>query len=160
VGKGTVFRRFGNRAGLLSALVDERMGALVEAVESGPPPLGPGPPAEQRLVAFFDAVIDVATKNLALMSAYEQTLTGPESTAASRQASAVYQAWHAHVGQLITETRPDLDAELVSHLLLGSLHSDLVRHLLRTGESDRLLATLRQVVGALLRPAAGSTSPE
>ncbi|MEV4890978.1 helix-turn-helix domain-containing protein, partial [Nonomuraea sp. NPDC055795] len=41
VGKGTVFRRFGNRAGLLQALLEERSRELREAVVTGPPPLGP-----------------------------------------------------------------------------------------------------------------------
>ncbi len=41
VGKGTVFRRFGDRAGLLRAVFDERIATLTEAIETGPPPLGP-----------------------------------------------------------------------------------------------------------------------
>jgi AcrR family transcriptional regulator len=44
VGKGTLFRRFGDRAGLAVALLDERERDLQAAVLSGPPPLGPGAP--------------------------------------------------------------------------------------------------------------------
>lgn len=36
VGKGTVFRRFGSRTGLLNALLHERMAALRTGIESGP----------------------------------------------------------------------------------------------------------------------------
>ena len=40
VGKGTVFHRFGNRAGLMRALMQERAIVLQQAVVDGPPPLG------------------------------------------------------------------------------------------------------------------------
>src|SRR5689334_23638011 len=40
VGKGTVFRRFGNRAGLMARLLDESEAAWQGLVISGPPPLG------------------------------------------------------------------------------------------------------------------------
>src|SRR5215217_6755373 len=44
VGKGTVYRRFGNRAGLLHALADEAGRSFQHAFMAGPPPLGPGAP--------------------------------------------------------------------------------------------------------------------
>jgi len=49
----------------MRALVEERVHELMAAVESGPPPLGPGAPPAQRLSAFFDVILDVATRNLA-----------------------------------------------------------------------------------------------
>jgi len=52
VGKGTLFRRFGDRAGLARALLSDREGAFQEALIRGPAPLGPGVPAMERLVAF------------------------------------------------------------------------------------------------------------
>jgi AcrR family transcriptional regulator len=144
VGKATVFHRFGSRAGLMRALAEQRLGVLREAITSGPPPLGPGAPASDRLVAFFDAMLAVATRNVALMAAYEQAETG------ERQAGLLYQFWHQHVSALIAEARPDLDADLLAHLLLSSLHSDLVLHLLRRQETPRLMATLRELIGTLL----------
>src|SRR5258708_3978379 len=48
VGKGTLFRRFGDRAGLTEALLDDATAALQDAFLSGPPPLGPGAPASMR----------------------------------------------------------------------------------------------------------------
>src|SRR5258705_12813638 len=59
VGKGTVFHRFGNRTGLMHALMVERAQALEEAVTTGPPPLGPGANDRDRLLAFLDAIIEV-----------------------------------------------------------------------------------------------------
>jgi AcrR family transcriptional regulator len=143
VGKGTVFHRFGNRAGLMRALVEQRSRSLISAVTSAPPPLGPGAPAAERLAAFFDAVVTLATKNIGLMAAYER------AEESERQASEMYQAWHRHVRGLLAESRPDLDAELLAHILLGSLHSDLVIHLLRRGETERLRKALRQLVSSL-----------
>ncbi|MFJ6897245.1 hypothetical protein [Streptomyces hokutonensis] len=49
VGKGTLFRRFGDRDGLLLALLGEAEADFHEAHTSGPPPLGPGAPARHRL---------------------------------------------------------------------------------------------------------------
>jgi hypothetical protein len=86
-------------------------------------------------------VITLATRNIGLMAAYEHT--------EDRQAGAMYQAWHQHVTALLTESRPDLDGELLAHILLGSLHSDLVVHLLRRGETERLHRTLRQLASSL-----------
>ena len=45
LGKGTVFRRFGTRAGIFQALLDDDEREFQEQVLSGPPPLGPGRPA-------------------------------------------------------------------------------------------------------------------
>ena len=50
-----MFHRFGNRNGLMYALMVQRAQALEEAVTAGPPPLGPGAPDRDRLLAFLDA---------------------------------------------------------------------------------------------------------
>ena len=52
VGKGTVFRRFGSRAGLMMVLLDEDERVNQQAFLFGPPPLGPDAPPLDRLVAF------------------------------------------------------------------------------------------------------------
>ncbi len=52
VGKGTVFRRFGSREGLMAALLNFSETEWQASVISGPPPLGPGAPAMERLLAF------------------------------------------------------------------------------------------------------------
>src|SRR6201991_1645476 len=49
VGKGTVFRRFGSRAGLMMVLLDEDERANQEAFLFGPPPFGPEAPPLERL---------------------------------------------------------------------------------------------------------------
>ena len=65
VAKGTLFRRFGDREGLISAVVAERMRPLKEAIESGPPPLGPdAPPAERILLGRLGVGFDLARHRL------------------------------------------------------------------------------------------------
>jgi len=55
LGKGTVFRRFGTRAGIFQALLDDDERAFQEQVLSGPPPLGPGAAPVDRLIAYGQA---------------------------------------------------------------------------------------------------------
>jgi AcrR family transcriptional regulator len=57
LGKGTVFRRFGSRAGIFQALLDDDERAFQEQVLCGPPPLGPGAEPVDRLVAYGRARI-------------------------------------------------------------------------------------------------------
>src|SRR5580692_3819538 len=52
VGKGTLFRRFGDRASLAFALLESSERAFQEAFIRGPAPLGPGAPPCERLTAF------------------------------------------------------------------------------------------------------------
>jgi AcrR family transcriptional regulator len=51
-GADTVFRRFGSRAGIFHALLDEEERDFQAQVLSGPPPLGPGAAPLDRLVAY------------------------------------------------------------------------------------------------------------
>lgn len=137
VGKGTVFHRFGSRMGLMTALMIERAQALTEAVTSGPPPLGPGAPDRERLLAFLDAVTEVVGRNksllaeLAFSAAAEPATTGKSAAAGEgtakdshRDDHPVYRFWHGHISTLIATQRPDVDAEMIAHILLGSLHSE------------------------------------
>jgi polyketide synthase 12 len=57
LGKGTVFRRFGTRAGIFEALMEEEERAFQKQVLSGPPPLGPGAEPLDRLIAYGRARI-------------------------------------------------------------------------------------------------------
>jgi len=52
LGKGTVFRRFGTRAGIFRALLDAEERRFQCEVLSGPPPLGPGGDPVDRLIAY------------------------------------------------------------------------------------------------------------
>ena len=125
VGKGTVFRRFGSRAGLMLVLLDEDERAIQEAFLFGPPPLGPDAPPLERLLAFGRARLCFADTHRALLSAANRD---PQSRFG---APALLQ--HTHV-RLLLETAGstgDLDAQ--SDALLALLDADYVHHQL----SDR-----------------------
>src|SRR5690625_4378187 len=59
VGVGTVYRRFGDRAGLLLAVMEQREAELQTAARVGDPPLGPGAPPAERVIAFLTAYADI-----------------------------------------------------------------------------------------------------
>ncbi|WP_460792547.1 TetR/AcrR family transcriptional regulator [Nocardioides maradonensis] len=69
VGKGTVFRRFGSREGLMAALLDHSERGFQAAVIGGPPPLGPGAPAYDRLMAFGETRMRLNLRHAALIAA-------------------------------------------------------------------------------------------
>src|SRR6516162_974624 len=46
VGVGTIYRGFGDKGGLVAAILDERERELQDRLLSGPPPLGPGAPPD------------------------------------------------------------------------------------------------------------------
>ncbi|MDX3661592.1 TetR/AcrR family transcriptional regulator [Streptomyces sp. ID05-26A] len=126
VGKGTVSRRFGDRNGLLQALLDRSEIQLQEAFLSGPPPLGPGADAATRLRAFGPAVLRHERANLDLYLAAEPS-PGRRFLIPARQLR------HRHVTLLVREAVPGADAGLLAHTLLASVDLVLVDHLVRTG---------------------------
>ncbi|MFV2173503.1 TetR/AcrR family transcriptional regulator [Actinomadura sp. LOL_016] len=69
LGKGTVFRRFGTRAGIFQALLDADERRFQERVLTGPPPLGPGAAPVDRLVAYGRARIRFLLDNQAIARA-------------------------------------------------------------------------------------------
>jgi len=127
VGKGTIYRRFGDRASLALALLDARERVLQEAIIRGPAPLGPGAPAVERLVAFGHAWLDVLSDHGDIVLASEH---GPIGT---RFRGAVYASHRAHLTVLLREARPDADAGYLADALLAALGSELVLFL----RSDR-----------------------
>jgi AcrR family transcriptional regulator len=151
VGKGTVFHRFGNRMGLMLALMQERAHGLGESVRTGEPPLGPGAPPRERLLAFLAAVVEVVGGNKGLIAALgAEVASMPKPHNGPAREHPVYQTWHGHVSALLTEANPDLDAELVADLLLSTLHSEPVLRLLERGETDRLTAALQALAVGVL----------
>jgi AcrR family transcriptional regulator len=142
VGKGTVFHRFGDRAGLVMALVDDEERALQERILRGDPPLGPGAPPADRMVALVDALVD-------LLERYGDLLRDSEaSRAGARYDAGAYAAWHQHATMLVAEARPGDDAPVLAHLLLAPLAAEHFTHLTEHDGVDleRLRAALRHMV--------------
>lgn len=128
VGKGTIFRRFGSRAGLMMVLLDEDERASQEAFLFGPPPLGPDAPALDRLVAFGRERLCFANTHHALLSSANRD---PQS-----RYGAPAMVLHTHVRLLLDTagTTGDLDAQ--TDALLALLDADYVHHQLTDrGES-------------------------
>jgi AcrR family transcriptional regulator len=69
VGKGTVFRRFDSREGLMAALLNRSETEFQRLVIEGPPPLGPGAPALERLHAFGHSRMEVNLQHAELIRA-------------------------------------------------------------------------------------------
>ena len=162
VGKGTVFHRFGNRNGLMFALMVQRAQALEEAVTAGPPPLGPGAPDRDRLFAFLDAIVGLVSRNKSLMAELAHTAGPPPAkpdVSHDRGKHPVYEFWHGHISALIAAQRPDADADMIAHLMLGSLHSEPILGQLATDGPARVAATLRALACAVLDAPASSAAP-
>ena len=142
VGKGTVFHRFGDRAGLALALLDDRERELQDLILHGHPPLGPGAPARERLVAFLDAILDFTVEHAELLIAADSGRPG------GRYLTGAYAGWHRHTALLLSELRPGSDAEVLADLVLAPVAADLVRHLTEEAGADleRVRAALHEQV--------------
>jgi AcrR family transcriptional regulator len=126
VGKGTLFRRFGDRASLALALLDSSERDFQNAFIRGPAPLGPGAPACERLIAFGQGL-------LAHLAAHGDLLLAAQTagTPGRRFDLGPYGAYRAHVIMLVHEAAPDLDAEYAAEALLAPLGAEVVLHQLR-----------------------------
>jgi AcrR family transcriptional regulator len=82
LGKGTVFRRFGTRAGIFQALLDDEEREFQQAVLSGPPPLGPGAAPLDRLIAYGRVRTSFLIRNRTIARA---ALDGRERVPVGRQ---------------------------------------------------------------------------
>jgi AcrR family transcriptional regulator len=69
VGKGTVFRRFDSRQGLMAAVLNRSETAFQAWILSGPPPLGPGAEPMERLLALGHARIALNLHHRRLINA-------------------------------------------------------------------------------------------
>jgi len=136
VGKGTLFRRFGDKSGLAIALLDERERALQESILRGVPPLGPDAPAAQRLPAFFDAYLDYLLANLDLVRMSETASVG------ARYRVGAYRFWHRHLTILLAGTP---DPEHTAHALLAAVAGEHVAALLPELGEQRIRAGLRRL---------------
>lgn len=135
VGKGTLFRRFSNRAGLMMVLLDEDERILQREFMFGPPPLGPGAPPLERLLAFGRARMLFAHRHHGL-------LADANRDPAARY-GAPYIVLRTHLRILLGEasTSGDLDAQ--ADALLALLDPDYIRH-----RTDRGGLTLGDLVAA------------
>ncbi|MEW2483388.1 helix-turn-helix domain-containing protein [Mycobacterium sp. NPDC049093] len=136
VGKGTVFRRFGSRAGLMMVLLDEDETAEQDAFMFGPPPLGPGAPPLERLLAYGADRLRFVHGHRALLS---DAIRDPEL-----RFSGPFTLHRTHVRMLLETagTTGDLDAQ--TDALIALLNPDYLAHQLSLGRSLDHLTTAWQ----------------
>jgi AcrR family transcriptional regulator len=142
VGKGTLFRRFGDKSGLAAALLDARERVLQEAILHGPPPLGPGAAADERLAAFINAYFDYLLEHLDLIRMSETAAPG------ARYRIGAYRFWHRHTAILLGATP---DPEHTAHALLAALSAEHVSALLPELGEERIRAGLIRLARSAMR---------
>jgi AcrR family transcriptional regulator len=112
VGTGTLYRRFGDRAGLALALLDEQSREFQDLLIVGPPPLGPGAPAAERLRAFGRGYLDLLERHADLLLV---------AVPPGRFADGPQAFYATHLAILVREAAPELDAEYTALALLATL---------------------------------------
>jgi polyketide synthase 12 len=150
VGKGTVFRRFGTRAGIFRALLDDDEHDFQERVLSGPPPLGPGAAPLDRLIAYGQARISFLTGHREIA---RNALDGsqPEPVGAQSPMS------RAHIRYLLLATRPGaVDVDILTLQLTAALDGPLLLYLSGAQDdpdiSGRLARGWEDLVRRVCRP--------
>jgi AcrR family transcriptional regulator len=121
VGKGTVFRRFGSRAGMMRALLDHTESQLQNDFMFGPPPLGPGADPIDRLIAFGRA-------RLELVEVAGEVLRAADSSTELRYIHPAYLLCHAHVAMLLRQAEIPGNVDLLADALLAPLDAGLFMH--------------------------------
>jgi AcrR family transcriptional regulator len=150
VGKGTVFRRFGTRAGIFQALLDDDEHDFQERVLSGPPPLGPGAAPLDRLIAYGQARISFLTGRREIA---RNALDGSQPVPAGPQTPMS----RLHIRYLLLETRLGAaDVDMLALQLTAALDGPLLLYLSGTQDapdiSERLARGWEDLVRRVCRP--------
>jgi AcrR family transcriptional regulator len=153
LGKGTVFRRFGTRAGIFHALLDDDEHAFQERVLFGPPPLGPGAAPAERLIAYGRARIGFLIGHREIARA---ALDGSQPIPAGSQTPISQTHIRMLLGQIdlgladLDVLAVQLTAALDGPLLLYLSASDLTETAVRTRE--RIAAGWQDLAERVCRP--------
>src|SRR5215467_1393930 len=150
VGKGTLYRRYPDRASIAVALLNTHERALQERLLRGPPPLGPGAPPAERLAAFYAAMVELLERHVHLALGAE--------TGRRRFATGAYGFWRAHVRALLAGGGEGgglagdpgrLDA--LAEVLLAPLAPELYQYQRQRGRSVmEITAALTELAQAIL----------
>ncbi|WP_433041944.1 TetR/AcrR family transcriptional regulator [Dactylosporangium sp. CS-033363] len=145
VGVGTAYRRFGDVGTLAYALLEDHELRFQEAFLSGPPPLGPGAPPQERIRAFLDALLDLQWEQwdlrlLAMQKAAQGWASGP------------YPTYQLHLVHLLRSLQPEADAPYAASVLLALLTPNVLDHQRRVLQltPERIRAGFEVVLEALI----------
>lgn len=122
VGKGTLFRRFGDRAGLIGAVIASRLEPLRHAVREAQD--APGSSPRQRVSDLLDASLRFKIENRNLMAAAE------DAGLSSPYRAEHYGWWHEVLRTALDQVPGVHDADFTAHALLAAIRADLVAHLI------------------------------
>lgn len=144
VGKGTLFRAFGDRARLFLTVLSEQERRLQEDIIRGPAPLGPGAAPVDRLIAFGERLFEHYAQHGELIAA-------AESKTPIRYGSAPFAVYRTHVQTLVREAAPESDWEYLADALMASLRADHVCYLreIREQPDERIVAGWTDLVRRL-----------
>jgi AcrR family transcriptional regulator len=121
VGKGTLFRRFGDRASLARSVLEAHEAELQDRMIRGPAPLGPGAQPTERLAAFGRAYLDFLERHGDLILAAEFGTPG------LRLVKPVYALYRTHVALLLQQAGVQ-EADYLADVLLAPLSASTFRH--------------------------------
>ena len=123
LGKGTVFRRFGTRAGIFQALLDDDERAFQGRVMAGPPPLGPGADPVERLIAYGRA-------RIAFMLAHREIARAALDASQSVPIGSETPLSRTHIRMLLGQARLDgADLDMLAVQLTAALDGPLLLYL-------------------------------
>ena len=143
VGKGTVFRRFGSRAGLMAAVLDQAEAEWQAAIIGVPPPLVPGAPPHERLLAFGQSRLEQNLRGATLIRA---------AAAAPTRNYAVYSFTATHVRYLLDQLDVAGDIAMLATALLAPLEVPILEQQLEVEgiEVSRILAGWNDLVERII----------
>ena len=147
VGKGTLFRIFGDKSGLAAALLDERERELQQCILFGPPPLGPGAGPADRIGAFVREYVGYVADHVDLVR-MSQTAR-PDA----RFDTGAHQFWRTHLAYLAGEVGHP-DPRLVADIVLAAVTAEQVGYWIRRDGRpvSQLADRLAGVAETLARP--------
>jgi AcrR family transcriptional regulator len=155
VGKGTVFRRFGDRTTLIEAVLYPRSTSLRRHVEQSQPPLGPGGDPAAALIAYVDALLDFVWANRSLIRALESQAPNAYNANPSSQ------YWISEIARRLHAAYPAEDSEYLAHVLFTALRADVIDYLVsgRQLPLDRIRAGLHRLAAQIGTDPVGPTEP-
>lgn len=145
VGKGTVFRRFGSRAGLMMTLLSDAEAAFQGRFMFGEPPLGPGAPAPERLVAC-------GVERIAWVLEFGELARAAGVSAYNRFDVPAAVLWHRHLEMLLRQAGVTADPWLMATSLSATLEPERLLHAVRVHgiAPERLAASWRELVSCVV----------
>lgn len=151
VGKGTVFRRFDSREGLMGALLNHSETEWQASVMAGPPPLGPGADPWDRLMAFGRSRLESTLRHADLIR---------NAGRAGQRSYAAYSFAAMHVRYLLTELGVDGDLPLLAVALMAPLEAPILDQQIRIEGLDveRILEGWEDLARRVVSPGGGGAA--